>query len=248
MKPSDVMLELKRRAARDHPAKRSACQPCAVSREPMDHTLQLAAWSLAAMTLLGGCGGSGPALQAVGDPTGGVVEFSVGAEQPWIFGALTLCLSAPGQVTVTSVTIHPGPWPVGGLHVEAFATRPNPWTHLAPPLGAQPSTLAAFGHGFVVGGAQQVVETSSCPTQAELDTNTWRGGTELGVQVAKDLPGTGAGDGLDITYTSAGSSHSMVIHFAIVLCAAQLPSECPLSSAGGGGRMPLPTASRSASP
>lgn len=176
---------------------------------------------LIAAVVLGGCSASGPALEMAGEPgSGGEAQPAIRANTPWILDIPgMLCLSEPGQVTITAVAIHPGVGlPLGGLRVEAFATRPSPFIRGGMGLSTLQTTLAAYGHGFVPGGPQVAVAApgTTCPTAA--DAYLWRGGTELGLQVSKDQPGLAGGAGVDVTYRSAGVSHTLLIPFAIVLC------------------------------
>ena len=181
-----------------------------------------------ALALVGCQGDPGAMRWPVGAGAFGAAEFSVPAYQSWTFGGLVLCVSRPGTATITAVVARPGTTvPLGGLHVEAFAVRPE--QHLMFGAGAQ--TLSAIADGFVPDAPQQVTANCAAPGQEQ----TWPGGSELAVQVAKDVPGPAVGVGLDVTYTFDGATGTFTIPFVIQLC--NLPqserSGCPPDSTDG---------------
>jgi hypothetical protein len=141
-----------------------------------------------------------------------VGQDNVPAGQEWSFGAITLCVTAPDTAVVDSVALIE---PTDGLRLNAFATRPSPFSTGQRGLGGEPVSLDTYAGGFVV-GAQQTV-TTVCPKEGE--EQTWLGGSELGFQVSKSTDGLARSQGLEVTYEASGSKGTFKIPFGIALCA-----------------------------
>lgn len=179
------------------------------------------ATSLFFAACLSGCSASGPELRVPGTmgPAGDSQE-NVQAGASWSFGITTLCLTGPGSVTVTDVAFEQ---PTGGLRIEAFATRPNPYPLGQAGLGAEPGTLASLGRGFVLGGLQPI--DTVCPKPGE--EQSWTGGSELAIQASKTLSGMARSSSLVVTYATAGLTRTLAIPFGISLCAVGTQGPCP---------------------
>ena len=147
-------------------------------------------------------------------------QENVSAGTSWSFGITTLCLTAPGSVTITGVAFDQ---PTGGLHIEAFATRPNPYPLGKSGLGAEPTPLASLGGGFVLGGLQPI--DSVCPKPG--DEQSWTGGSEFAIQASKTVSGMAKSASLVVTYVTAGSSRTLAIPFGVSLCAVGPQGPCP---------------------
>jgi hypothetical protein len=114
----------------------------------------------------------------------------------WSFGALPLCLTAPGKATVTS--IHP----LGGnsqLKPLAFAVRPMP----------QNSVGAIRGPLTKLGFPVDAIVTRTC-TSGAVD--------ELGSTFIRTGPQDGTFSRLRIDYTSAGKDFSLFVPWGLKLC------------------------------
>jgi hypothetical protein len=122
---------------------------------------------------------------------------------PLSFGAITVCLDRPGNVTVDSVRPKD---PTGGLTVTDFALRPNPAWHHHNMLGDQVGTLSDAGFH----GVRRV--TLVC------EAKTGRS-SELGLQVTKTGQGNGTSRSFIIRWHSRDRSGSLTVPFALVLCA-----------------------------
>jgi hypothetical protein len=184
--------------------------------------------------LLSGCVlAGGPQLSVVGDPTTrvGISADNIAAGRPFSFGSIMLCVSAPTTATISAVSIDK---PEGGIRVDAFATRPNPFTRGEDGLGSQAKTLVEFSPSFAPGARQSV--TGVCPgSGATSEPGLDAGVSELGVQVSWDGVGPYAGGpALDVTYSIGGQAHTLVVLFGIWLCA----STCPESLSDIGTTVP----------
>jgi hypothetical protein len=131
------------------------------------------------------------------DPNGGFGgSLAYHGDAPWSFGAVALCLTGPGTVTVTGVH------PIGGngqLKLLGFATRPMPKSA----LGAAQETLTQFGF----------------PSSATVTTTCVNGlATELGTTWQRTGSGNGRFDNLRVDYTSAGKAHSLMVPWRLKLC------------------------------
>lgn len=167
---------------------------------------------------------AGPELQVAGDMSPvGIEEFSVAAGQPWSFVTVILCLTDSGSAIIDSVTMGE---PTGGLRIDIFATRPNPYPSGESPVGAGPVLLRDLNDGYVLGGAPI---DSVCPQPGEEES--WTGGTELAIQVSKESAGMAFSRTLSVTYETDGSQHVLSIPFGIALCDRPQESPCPLPSA-----------------
>ena len=128
---------------------------------------------------------------------------NVRAHRPVSIGEMTVCLSAPGRVTITSVVpVHP----VGRMQVQAFAVRPNPFrknppgTQLGDALG--PLSAEGFGHSHLVN-----VVCGSRP-----------GWYELGLQLVKPSGAPASAAGWLIRYRSGDKAGTLTIPLGVVLC------------------------------
>lgn len=162
-----------------------------------------------------------PQLRVAGDMSPvGIEEFGVSAGQPWSFVTVILCLTDPGSAIIDSVAVDE---PSGGLRVDAFATRPNPYPSGESPVGAGPVLLRDLNDGYTLGG--QPID-SVCPKPGE--EQSWTGGTEFAIQVSKSSAGMAFSRALNVTYETDGSQRVLSIPFGIALCDQPQESPCPL--------------------
>jgi hypothetical protein len=172
-----------------------------------------------AMTL-SGCGSPGPSLRVAGDASPVLVEeANVPAAETWSFTTDILCLTGPGQAIIDDVAMHE---PTGGLHVDAFALRPNPFPTGGQVIGAGAVPLASLNDGYIVG--RQTIETV-CPTAGQEES--WTGGREFAIQVSKPSAGPAYGLSLDVSYESGGAHETLTIPFGVALCGTGPPADCP---------------------
>ncbi|MFL6100404.1 MAG: hypothetical protein ACJ71T_10665 [Actinomycetales bacterium] len=143
--------------------------------------------------------GNGSAAPKLTVPSGEAFGISLAyhGDGPWSFGAAALCLSAPGNVTITGVH------PLGGngqLKPLGFATRPMPKSA----LGAVQGSLTKLGF------PSSATVTGRCATGAAP--------TELGTTWLRTGSGNGRFDSLRVEYRSAGTTGSVVIPWKLKLC------------------------------
>jgi hypothetical protein len=175
------------------------------------------------LALCAGCSDSGPRLMFAADPSisAGLRSSNMTVGKPLSFGAIMLCMSAPGSATITKVTIHDVQ---GDVAVVAFAVRLNPMAVGREGLGALDIGLAEYGSGFDPAGTQTV--QGACPKNLLAATNEEAAKTsELGVEVRLASGEAGGGSALDLTYTVDGRERIVTVPFAILLCAAVCPAD-----------------------
>jgi hypothetical protein len=166
-----------------------------------------------------GCGLPQPELRTPVTPPDKTMDTSYGiaTKVPETLGAGTFCLSAPGRVTITAVSLHE---PQGEIRVDAFAVRPNPVITGDDFIGNTAVPLASIGKGFDL-SRPQVID-GVCPTPEELASSTSE--YELAIQLTR-LSGTLAGAlGLEISYMSGSVTKTLVVPNGYWLCSAQQPS------------------------
>lgn len=184
--------------------------------------LGLTLGALSSVTI-GGCQPAitDPTLRVAGDPRPAIVRVSgIQHGQPVSFGSIILCLERPGSATVVQVELVE---PRGGIHVAAFAVRPNPYPRGEPAIGVERADLPSMGLDV---SAQQIVD-SACPDPDTVET--WQGGSELAFQVAYDAAAAGSAAAVRVTYTVAsGRARSFEIPYGVQVC----PDTCldPLAS------------------
>jgi hypothetical protein len=145
---------------------------------------------------------------------------NMAAHQPYSFGSIMLCVDPPAPAVITSVSVD---HPVGGVRVDAFGVRPNPFLRGQQGLGGDRSTLPLFSPDFLPGQQQRV--SGKCPgSPGSSDNSDFSGLSELAVQVSWD--GNGAysgGHALDVEYEISGQKQDLIIPFGIWLCSGTCP-------------------------
>jgi hypothetical protein len=190
----------------------------------IDRVMKWATAALAVALFLAGCSQDGPHLQVVGDQSVALnlAVSDVGANQPYAFGSIMLCVSSPATARITNVAVDQAQ---GGIRVDAFAVRPNPLTRQQEGLGGQREALIDYSSTFAPNSAQFIsgVCQSSSSAIASGDTADI---SELGVQVSWDGFGRYAGGhALDITYEIAGTEQTLRLNYGIWLCAVTCPPD-----------------------
>jgi hypothetical protein len=176
---------------------------------------------LVVLTLaLGGCGPAAQ-VQMAGASTGGasIGRPNVPVGVPVSVGSMTLCITTPGHATILSVAMHE---PTGDIGVEAFATRPNPFTRDG--VGIPMSSIVDLQ--LDLDPAAPAIVSGTCPADVSAMSDAEAAAlVELVVQVVR-RSGTDAGaSALDITYDVDGQTRTSVIPFGIWLCQATCPPE-----------------------
>ena len=198
-------------------------------------TIALLVGTLTACTSSATSAVSGPQLLWPNQDGGGqVVVPAAKPDAPYSFGSLILCVDRPGTVTIEHVTLKTaGP----GIHLDAFAVRPNPYLHGQQALGEADASLTASG--FAPKKNQGV--DSTCLTQKEQNTpSTWaaaaekgRGGVELAMQYSSTATKTQTASGIVVQYLSGSHQETLTIPFAVTLCAADdHTDQCPKPNNG----------------
>lgn len=119
--------------------------------------------------------------------------------QPYSFGAIPVCVSGDGTITIDRV------FPLnsqGGLEVTAFATRPL----RGDLFGEEPVALSTsvFGDSAVV--------------QGRCSTTSGGAGSELAVELRKTIAGNARADGITITWHGSAGNGQLLVPFHVVLC------------------------------
>ncbi len=190
----------------------------------IDRAMKWAAAVLVVALSLAGCSQQGPQLQVVGGQSVALnlAVSNVGANQPYSFGSIMLCVSSPATARITNVAVDQVQ---GGIHVDAFAVRPNPFTRQEEGLGGQRESLSDYSSTFVPNSAQLISGVCQ-PSSPAISGGDIANISELGVQVSWDGSGRYAGGhALDIVYEIAGTQKTLTINFGIWLCAATCPPE-----------------------
>jgi hypothetical protein len=162
-------------------------------------------------------------LRMAGNPgtAAGMRVEDVPLNAPLSFGAVMLCISSPGTATIRSIAVHQA---TGDIEVQAFATRPNPFTRGLDGLGSQRSTIADLHLDFAPAAPATV--SGVCPDDAaSVAPSISAQLVELAVQVARRSGDAAGGSALDVTYEVGGDMRSAVIPFGVWLCAATCPPE-----------------------
>ena len=193
----------------------------AIRRDRVRQSLIVA--SLAGLALsLASCAWS-PELRMAGNPgtAAGTGLGDVALNAPVSFGGVMLCVSSPGTATIRSVAVHQA---TGDIEVQAFATRPNPFTRGLDGLGDKQSTITDL-HLDLDPSAPATV-SGACPGDAASAPPSIAGQlVELAVQVARRQGDAAGGAALDVTYEVGGDTRTAVIPFGIWLCATTCPPE-----------------------
>ena len=129
----------------------------------------------------------------------GVGNVAPGA--PVVWGSVLVCVSEPGTATITSVEPVD---PVGGLTVDDFAVRPNPWKAGVDAVGAAHSDLEHLGFGT----AKTVDVPCGSP---EI-------GMELAIQASRPREENAASYGWKVTYSAQGDTGTFEIPVSVQLC------------------------------
>jgi hypothetical protein len=175
-----------------------------------------------AAVALAACGAS-PELRMAGNPgTAAAMDMEyVASNAPVSFGGVMLCTSAPGIATIRSVVVHQA---TGDIKVQAFATRPNPFTRGLDGLGSNRSTIADLHLDFDPAAPSTV--SGGCPDDAASPPPSISAHlVELAVQVARRSGDAAGGPALDVTYEVGGGTRTTVIPFGVWLCATTCPPE-----------------------
>jgi hypothetical protein len=144
--------------------------------------------------------------------SGSVEQGFVSPNEHISFGSVILCLSQPGSVTVTDVSLVNVE---GSLRVDAFAFRPNPYVRGQPAVGAERATLVDLGFDPA---APQVVDT---PCPADLGQVTPEtGGSEIAVELSYTDGEVAQSRSLKVTYQDDASHRSatMSVPLGLGLC------------------------------
>lgn len=150
-----------------------------------------------------------------------IASGNVPLNAPVSVGSLELCMSAPGRATIRSVAVHD---PTGDIVVEAFATRPNPFTRGHDGVGNAMSSIVDLH--LDLDPTVPAIVTETCPADvAAMSDDVASGLVELVVQVARRSGDAAGGSALDITYDVGGTTRTDVIPFGIWLCEATCPPE-----------------------
>jgi hypothetical protein len=169
------------------------------------------------------CGSSPPELRmAATSGTAVTMEMEdVALDAPVSFGGVMLCVSSPGTATIHSVVVDGAS---GAIEVQAFATRPNPFTRGLDGLGNDRSTIVNLHLDF--DPAARATVSGICPDAApSLPPSVSAGLVELAVQVARRSGDAAGGPALDVTYDIGGHTQTTVIPFGVWLCATTCPPE-----------------------
>jgi hypothetical protein len=146
-------------------------------------------------------------------------HVAVGA--PVSVGSMELCLTTPGRATIRSVAMHQ---PTGDIVIEAFATRPNPFTRGLDGIGNAHSTIADLR--VDLDPAAPAVVAGTCPADLSAMSDAEAAGlVELVVQVVRSSGADAGATALDITYEVGGQARTSVIPLGIWLCEATCPPE-----------------------
>ena len=182
--------------------------------------LRLLAACLACAVSLGSCGwpgggGAGGALSFAGGhppPLTADGLASVHPHSPVVWGSMMLCLSRPGRAVITAVEPMRS---VGGLKVEAFAVRPDPFAHDEAAVGDARGTLhsVGFGHDRTV-----YVQCSSSRSDALQ---------ELAVQASRPGRRDAASHAWRVTYTWRGQTGTLVYPMAVRICGEMRTAAAP---------------------
>ena len=204
------------------PAGRSAS---VVVRGPQGSMMKRATVVVAVALIFTACSQQGPQLQVVGlqSATLNLTVSGVAANQPYSFGSIMLCVSSPATALITGVAVEQ---PEGGIRVDAFAVRPNPFARQQQGLGGQRESLVGFSSTFAPHDAQRV--SGLCPpvSKSSVAVGDNSGISELGIQVSWDGSRSFAGGhALIVTYEIEGIKKTLTIPFGIWLCAATCPPD-----------------------
>ncbi len=183
----------------------------------------LTAAMLAVLALAFAACGSSPDLRMVGDPGTAAAEgiHDVPLDTPVSLGGIMLCVSAPSTATIRSIAVHQ---PTGDIEVQAFATRPNPFTRGLDGLGNPVSTIADLHLDF--DPAAPAMVSGVCPADVTtMPPSVAAQLVELAVQVVRHSGDAAGGAALDVTYDTGGQTRTAVIAHGIWLCAADCPPE-----------------------
>jgi hypothetical protein len=127
-------------------------------------------------------------------------------------GSMFLCLTGPGQATITDVR---PVRPVGTVEVVAFAVRRNPLLRGADMLGSGSGTLQDNGFNT----ADRIVDTQCVPDSGQ--------GYELGLELTVP-PGTNAGTAaFQIDYTVGDHTANLTYPAGAILCSTPSIDDAP---------------------
>jgi hypothetical protein len=145
---------------------------------------------------------------------GTATQPHVDASRPVTFGSIIVCAGDPGPVTVTDVTL---PTTTGGLHVSAFAIRPNPASTGGTPIGIADEPLSS----------PLLAVSTSGPGPAAPCAGDGSGGSEVLVEVTRPSAEDGcAADGLDVHYRVGGTATDGVLRIPLALAVGAGETPC----------------------
>ena len=190
----------------------------------------LAAAALVAAAALTGCSNNaGASLVFAADPSmsASLAMSNVAVQEPFSFGSIDLCVTAPARATIVGVSLS---HVIGDVRVDAFAVRPNPFFAGEPMLGGQRITLVEYASGFQPNGPQVI--SGTCPRDLIAPTDAEaRAVFELGVQVQLVSGETGGGTALDVRYQiDDGPERGVTVPFGIWLCTSTCPPDIGASA------------------
>lgn len=153
--------------------------------------------------IVSACGSNWPRLASPGMHAVRLGVPYVKPGRPVSVGEMTVCLTRPGEITITDVKPVD---PVGTVDVEAFAVRPNPVTRGGQFLGGDQGPLSK--HGF----------SDSHQVAGACKANDGSTSYELGLQLTKPTSADVGVAGWDVVYRSRGHNGTLRLPFAIALC------------------------------
>lgn len=159
----------------------------------------------------------GPRLIQPGDGSGaGWLEWDMAIGDTFLnLSAIRLCVTEPGQVTITDITFATG----GGIAVGAFATSP---AADATQRQSRPDAVTLSETDWDT--AQRTVSTV-CPTSFASDGAAVGGDlTWLALELRKGSPGVSSGVTMQVHYESGGTEYVLPLNLFYALCETEL--EC----------------------
>lgn len=146
-------------------------------------------------------------LQLSGDPgAAGTSMNSVPPNTPWLFGAMEVCLSGQGSVSLTDVSLVK---PTGSIRLVGWGVHPG--ASLDGSFAGSISSVPSLSHGPVI---------TPCSTENATNSNT----TALDVVVESTDEASTTASGFNLNYRSGGRSRTLYMPFYLAVCAAKT---CP---------------------
>ena len=180
---------------------------------------------LAVALLTGGCALTGGPGSSLTDESGGAGGWGAGLFDttpgtPYVFGAMTVCVS--GKVPVTVLAVTPARQ-LGRISVDAFAVRPNPSQLGGEEYGDGQGTLRDLNRGigpFAV-DARGLDPDGSKVVRGQCHTGQVQ--SELAVQLSRQSSVTAAAQGIRVEWVPGTDPHgsgrrSFVVPATFTLC------------------------------